>query len=475
MKLMGTALAVLAIGSALAAAALAATRARGGAGDAGPVRLITLDPGHFHAALIHAEMYPGVSPTVHVFGPLGPDLLAHLERIARFNTRADQPTHWQLEVHAGPDPLPRMLEARPGNAVVISGRNRGKIDAILASLRAGLNVLADKPWILEPGDLPKLEAALATAEDQGLVAYDMMTERFEITSILQRELVQDPAVFGSPSAGTPERPGAYMESVHHLMKTVAGAPNIRPTWFFDTGEQGEGLNDIGTHLVDLAQWTLFPDQAIDRERDLRVLSAYRWPTRISETDFRRVTGSAGFPAALRSRVRDARLEYFCNTHVSYALRGIHVGLSVIWDWEAPAGSADRHFAYYQGSRSRVEVRQSEADAFQPELFVVPEDPSQRSQLRDAVNARIAALSAAHPGLGVEDRGDEIHVVIPPALRVGHEAHFAQVARQFLSYLEDPGRLPVFERPNMLAKYSVTTLGTELSRSTPIRVAPRRAP
>ena len=51
-----------------------------------------------------------------------------------------------------------------------------------------------------------------------------------------------------------------MESVHHLMKVVSGAPNIRPAWFFDAVEQGEGLNDIGTHLVDLVQWTLFPEQ-----------------------------------------------------------------------------------------------------------------------------------------------------------------------------------------------------------------------
>ncbi len=43
-------------------------------------RLITLDPGHFHAGLIQKEMYPGVAETVHVYAPLGPDLLAHLGR-----------------------------------------------------------------------------------------------------------------------------------------------------------------------------------------------------------------------------------------------------------------------------------------------------------------------------------------------------------------------------------------------------------
>ena len=86
-----------------------------------------------------------------------------------------------------------MLRERPGNVVVLSGRNRGKIDRIAASVGAGLNVLADKPWILHSEDLPKLEAALADADAKGLVAYDIMTERFEITSMLQRALVNDPA------------------------------------------------------------------------------------------------------------------------------------------------------------------------------------------------------------------------------------------------------------------------------------------
>jgi len=47
-----------------------------------PVRLITLDPGHYHAALIHKEELPGVARDVHVYAPLGPDLAAHIGRIA---------------------------------------------------------------------------------------------------------------------------------------------------------------------------------------------------------------------------------------------------------------------------------------------------------------------------------------------------------------------------------------------------------
>ena len=77
-----------------------------------------------------------------------------------------------------------------------------------------------------------------------------------------------------------------MESVHYLKKIVAGVPNIRPSWFFDNSEQGEGLNDVGTHLVDLVQWTLFPNQSLNRS-DVEVIAAQRWPTVIPEAEFRR--------------------------------------------------------------------------------------------------------------------------------------------------------------------------------------------
>src|SRR3954454_16082067 len=158
-------------------------------------RLITLDPGHFHAALIQKENYPGVSNRVAVYAPLGPDVTEHMNRVARFNARAANPTAWELDVHASSDFLDRMTAERPGNIVVLSGRNRLKIHYIRAALEAGLHVLADKPWIIRIEDLPELEEALALAEDKGLMAYDIMTERFEITSILQRELVNAANVF----------------------------------------------------------------------------------------------------------------------------------------------------------------------------------------------------------------------------------------------------------------------------------------
>ena len=84
------------------------------------VQLITLDPAHFHAALVQKEMYEGLSPVVAVYAPLGLDLTEHLTRVARFNVRPAAPTHWQLNVHTGPDSLERMIrEQKPGNVVVL--------------------------------------------------------------------------------------------------------------------------------------------------------------------------------------------------------------------------------------------------------------------------------------------------------------------------------------------------------------------
>jgi hypothetical protein len=68
---------------------------------------------------------------------------------------------------------------------------------------SGFNVLADKPWIIDPAKYPMLEKILTDAEARGLVAYDIMTERYEITSLLQRMLVGQESVFGTVVEGTP--------------------------------------------------------------------------------------------------------------------------------------------------------------------------------------------------------------------------------------------------------------------------------
>jgi predicted dehydrogenase len=431
--------------------------------DTDLVRLITLDPAHYHAALVQKEMVPGISPRVAVYAPLGPDLLAHLKLIEAFNSRAENPTRWEIDIHCSSRSLEEMIAARPGNAVVLAGRNRIKIGKINASLEAGLNVLSDKPWIIRAEDMPALEAALALADRKGLVAFDMMTERHEITTIIQRELVNDPAVFGTLIPPDPNNPAVEMESTHHVLKTVAGAPNPRPLFFFDILDEGEGLTDVGTHLVDLVQWTLFPDQALDYRRDIQVQGGKRWATPITAAQFKQVTGAAAFPAELAPSVHGDRFDYYCNNQVDYKIRGAQVRLKALWNWESPAG-VDFHHAIYRGTNARVEVRQTAQEKYVPELFVAANGTRSQAAVATAVRARIERLQGTYPGVAVEPAGEELHITIPDRYRVGHEAHFGQVVAEFLKYMKSPQSLPEWERPNMLAKYFITTTGVQMSHS-----------
>jgi len=227
-------------------------------GAAGEVKLMTLDPGHFHAGLIQKTMYSQIDPMVYVYAPEGEDLAQHLARIEGFNNRAENPTVWVEKVYSGDDYLEKMLAEKPGNVMMVSGNNAKKTLYIQKAVEAGLNVFADKPMVITHEAFPVLEQAFKTAEEKGVLLYDIMTERHEITSIIQRDLANNFEVFGGFVDGTPELPAGAKESVHHFSKMVAGSPLKRPVWFFDVDQQGEGIVDVTTHLVDLVQWGCFP-------------------------------------------------------------------------------------------------------------------------------------------------------------------------------------------------------------------------
>jgi predicted dehydrogenase len=428
----------------------------------GPVRLLTLDPGHFHAALVQKFMYDDVDPLVHVYAPQGDDVREHMKRIDGFNTRGENPTSWRTEIYTGPDYLQRMLKERRGTVVVISGNNAHKAQYILSSVEAGFHVLADKPMAITPPDLEKLKQAFATAQKHGTLLYDIMTERFEITSILQRELSRRPELFGTLLKGTPDDPAIRKESVHHFSKIVAGAPLKRPTWFFDVRQQGEGLVDVTTHLVDLVQWQAFPDQAL-RPEDAKVLSARRSRTSLTLDQFRKVTDAHAFPNFLAADVKNGVLNVYANGEFTYRLRDVHALISVKWDFEAPPGGGDTHFSVMRGSKATLMIQQGAAQQFKPVLYIERAGDVSPTAHEAAVRAAIASLQSKYPGVGVKREGERWAVTVPEKYNVGHEAHFAQVTENFLRYLR-AGRLPGWEVPNMLTKYATIMQAYELSRS-----------
>ena len=76
------------------------------------VRLITLDPGHFHAALVQKTSYPQVCNDVYVYAPEGDDLQEHLKRVEGYNTRDESPAGWNEIVYTGADFLEKMLSEK---------------------------------------------------------------------------------------------------------------------------------------------------------------------------------------------------------------------------------------------------------------------------------------------------------------------------------------------------------------------------
>jgi hypothetical protein len=202
-----------------------------GTTDSMAVKLINLDPGHFHAALVQKEMYPGVDPVVHVYAPGGAELDAYTALINQYNQRPDNPTNWNTKLYTGSDYLEKMLSEKNGNVVVLAGNNRRKAEYIQKAIDAGLNVLADKPMIIDYNNFEELQNTFTKAAEKNLLLYDIMTERSEITNMLQQAFAQLPEVFGELKKGTPSDPSVIIESVHYYNKFVSGKVLTRPEWF----------------------------------------------------------------------------------------------------------------------------------------------------------------------------------------------------------------------------------------------------
>jgi len=423
----------------------------------GKVRLMNLDPGHFHAALVQKTMYASVDPVVYVYAPRGPEVESYLNSINDYNTRKEDPTSWDERVYAGADYLEKMLSEKPGNVMVVSGNNAKKTEYILKAVQAGIYVLADKPMVISPAKFPMLEEAFATAGEKGVLLYDIMTERYEITTLLQKELSQIPGIFGELQKGSPDEPAVTKESVHHFSKIVSGKPLIRPPWFFDVDQQGEGIVDVTTHLVDLVQWEAFPGVVLDKS-DVEILSAKRWTTSLTPAMFQKVTGLDSYPAYLLKDVEGDTLKVYSNGEIGYTLKGVHARVSVTWNFEAPEGTGDTHYSVMRGTRCNLVIRQGEEQGYQPMLYIETDEVNPPEEFEESLKKGISDLAVKYPGISLVYRGEESwQVEIPDSYKVGHEAHFGQVTEKFLDYLST-GTIPEWEIPNMIVKYYTTTEG-----------------
>lgn len=415
-------------------------------------KLMTLDPGHFHAALVHKTMYPEVDSAIYLFAPEGPEVRDFLAKIEAYNTRQELPTAWNIKNYLGPDYLEKMIAEKPGKVMIVAGKNSKKIDYILEAVKAGIHVYADKPLVISPEGFEKLKEAFQIAQENNLLIYDIMTERFESTTVMQKLFSTIPSVFGDLMEGSLEEPAISKESVHHFFKYVSGQPLVRPPWFFDVDEEGEGIVDVTTHLVDLVQWEAFPGQIID-SADIEMLSAKRWPTILTKEEFQKVTGLDSFPDYLQKDIKDEKLHVYCNGEMRYRINGKLAKVSVIWNYQAPEGTGDTHYSIMRGTKSDLIIKQGQEENYKPVLYVRPKQKvGFEADLTQAIDTKI---EAEFPGVAMERLSDgRYRISIPDEFKIGHEAHFGQVTENYLKFLE-AGKLPEWEVPNMISKYYTT--------------------
>jgi predicted dehydrogenase len=287
-----------------------------------------------------------------------------------------------------------------------------------------------------------------------------MTERFEVTTVLQKLLSQNKDVFGKLITGSEEEPAVTKLSVHHFSKIVSGIPLLRPAWFFDVEQQGEGIVDVTTHLVDLVQWECFPEQILNTG-DITMVKAKRWPTIISQEEFKGVTGFDNFPDYLQKDVKDRKLSVFANGEMVYKIKGIFAKVSVEWKYQPPPGGGDTHYSVMHGTKCDLVIKQGAEEKFLPTLYF--ENVKGASMTEFASELKKISGTLPYDSIQIEQvNKNTLKINIPDKYRVTHEDHFGQVTGKFLEYLK-VGKLPEWEVQGMITKYYTTTSALKMAR------------
>jgi len=146
----------------------------------------------------------------------------------------------------------------------------------------------------------------------------------------------------------------------------------------------------------------------------------------------------------------------------YKINGKHAKVSVIWNYEAPEGTGDTHYSIMRGTKANLIIRQGAEEAYKPILYIESTQGNDIEQsLQMAMDNEIVELFPGSSLLKVEEGKWKVN--IPEEFKIGHEAHFSQVTKNYLKYLEN-GALPSWEVPNMITKYYTTIEAYKMAKA-----------
>lgn len=429
-------------------------------GTSAPIRLAMLQPQHFHAALVQKHPHPALDSKVHLYAETSASVKGYTDLIKSYNSAKDNPTTWTVSEYFGADYLQKMLAEKKGNVVVLAGNNRRKIEYMTAAIKGGFDVFADKPFVISPEGYNELKNLFAQADSNGAMIYDMMTERHDVKNQIIKSLINNHS-FSGGFAKDKSLPAITFKSVHHFLKTVSGKPLVRPAWFFDTEQQGEGLVDVTTHYIDLVQWMIASEQIIDVAEDIKLYEAKRSVTKLTREQFSKITGESDYPDYLRKNVdANGTLSLYSNGEIGYDFKGVPVNVSVSWNVESLDGKGDQFTAEFILANWELRVKPDKDGKLS--VFARP-----TANLTDAQAPLEKALQEiTHlPGLSAIKEGDEFKIIIPEQLYLAHEDHFSKVVETFIEYKRQ-GSIPPWEKSFILAKYWLTTEALKMAKSSP---------
>ncbi len=131
-----------------------------------------------------------------------------------------------------------LLRSSGANVLLTADVNAKRPEKIIRALRAGLDVITDKPMATNFDDLEAIEQALRECPDRKL--FLLLTERYTALVETAKKLI-DGGEIGRVVSMVLQRP-------HRLNEPK------RPAWMFESRLYGGIINDIGVHDIDLARW-----------------------------------------------------------------------------------------------------------------------------------------------------------------------------------------------------------------------------
>ena len=167
----------------------------------------------------------------------------------------------------------------------------------------------------------------------------------------------------------------------------------------------KGLADVGTHVVDLVQWTAFPDQALDYRKDVANDRRKALAFDDDEDAVPAGNGRAGLSSAPGGDIHDGKFDYYCNNSVHYARCAAFTSRWTFFGTgrrRRAAGMCMKQ-AFAEAKRAWRSGR-ARPEKWLPELYIVPAKDSDFRAVAEAVKTKMDALQTAWPGVAMESQG-----------------------------------------------------------------------